>query len=84
MAYATWCVLLNDEKVNERLEKRGNDKTQNKTQNYYARGTADINKKINLAVRKKNSEDYKPLSIRAFIQSIDWHLRTNSYAVLRT
>ena len=32
-----------------------------------------------LAARKKNDEEYEPSSIRAFIQSIDRHLRKNNY-----
>ena len=32
-----------------------------------------------LAVRKKNGEEYEPSSLRAFIQSIDRHLRKNNY-----
>ncbi|XP_073232274.1 uncharacterized protein KIAA1958-like [Porites lutea] len=36
-------------------------------------------KKFVLAVRKKNGEEYEPSSLRAFIQSIDRHLRKNSY-----
>ena len=39
----------------------------------------EIIKKIVLAVRKKNGEEYEPSSIRAFIQSIDRHLRKNNY-----
>ena len=39
----------------------------------------EIIKKIVLAVRKKNSEEYEPSSLRAFIQSIDRHLRKNKY-----
>lgn len=53
IAYATWCVLLNDEKVNERLEKRGNDKTQNKTQNYYARELQILIKKLTSLCERK-------------------------------
>ena len=30
-------------------------------------------------MRKKNGEEYEPSSLRAFIQSIDWHLRKNNY-----
>ena len=32
-----------------------------------------------LAVRKKNGEEYEPSSLRAFMQSIDRHLRKNNY-----
>ena len=39
----------------------------------------EIIKKFVLAVRKKNGEEYEPSSIRAFIQSIDRHLRKNNY-----
>ncbi|CAH3116612.1 unnamed protein product, partial [Porites lobata] len=36
-------------------------------------------KKFVFAVRKKNGEEYEPSSLRAFIQSIDRHLRKNNY-----
>ena len=39
----------------------------------------EIIKKFVLAVRKKNGEEYEPSSIRAFIQSIDRHLRKTNY-----
>ena len=39
----------------------------------------EIIKKFVLAVRKKNGEEYEPSSLRAFIQSIDRHLRKNNY-----
>ena len=39
----------------------------------------EIIKKSVLAVRKKNGEEYEPSSLRAFIQSIDRHLRKNNY-----
>ena len=39
----------------------------------------EIIKKFVLAVWKKNGEEYEPLSLRAFIQSIDRHLRKNNY-----
>jgi len=39
----------------------------------------EIIKKFVLSVRKKNAEEYKPSSLRAFIQSIDQHLRKNNY-----
>ena len=39
----------------------------------------EIIKKFVLAMRKKNGEEYEPSSIRAFIQSIDRHLRKNNY-----
>ena len=39
----------------------------------------EIIKKFILAVRKKNGEEYEPSSLRAFIQSIDRHLRKNNY-----
>ena len=39
----------------------------------------EIIKKFVLAVRKKNGEEYEPSSVRAFIQSIDRHLRKNNY-----
>ena len=40
-----------------------------------------ILKKFVLAVRKKNGEEYEPLSLRALIQSIDRHLRKNNYGL---
>ena len=36
-------------------------------------------KKFVLSVRKRNGEEYEPCSIRAFLQSIDRHLRKNGY-----
>ncbi|CAH3192328.1 unnamed protein product, partial [Porites evermanni] len=39
----------------------------------------EIIKKFVLAARKKNGEEYEPSSLRAFIQSIDRHLRKNNY-----
>ena len=39
----------------------------------------EIIKKFVLAVRKENGEEYEPSSLRAFIQSIDRHLRKNKY-----
>ena len=39
----------------------------------------EIIKKFVLAVRKKNGEEYEPSSIRAFVQSIDRHLRKHNY-----
>lgn len=33
-----------------------------------------------LGVRKKNGEEYEPSSIRAFLQSVDRHLRKNGYS----
>ena len=39
----------------------------------------EIIKKFVLAVRKKNGEEYEPSPLRAFIQSIDRHLRKNNY-----
>ena len=39
----------------------------------------EIIKKVVLAVRKKNGQEYEPSSLRAFIQSIDRHLRKNNY-----
>ena len=39
----------------------------------------EIIKKFVLAVRKRNGEEYEPSSLRAFIQSIDRHLRKNNY-----
>ena len=41
----------------------------------------EIIKKFVLAVRKKNGEEYETSSIRAFIQSIDRHLRKNNYGL---
>ena len=35
--------------------------------------------KFVLSVRKKNGEEYEPSSLRAFLQSIDRHLRKNGY-----
>ena len=39
----------------------------------------EIIKKFVLAVRKNNGQEYEPSSLRAFIQSIDWHLRKKNY-----
>ena len=39
----------------------------------------EIIKNFVLAVRKKNGEEHGPSSLRAFIQSIDRHLRKNNY-----
>ena len=39
----------------------------------------EIIKKFVLDVRKKNGEEHKPSSLRAFIQNIDRHLRKNKY-----
>ena len=39
----------------------------------------EIIKKLVLAVREKNGEEYEPSSIRAFIQSIARHLRKKNY-----
>jgi len=39
----------------------------------------EIIKKLVLAVREKNGEEYEPSSIRAFIQTIVRHLRKNNY-----
>ena len=39
----------------------------------------EIIKKFVLTVRKKNGEEYKPSSLRAFIQSIDRYLCKNNY-----
>ena len=39
----------------------------------------EIIKKFVLAVRKRNGEECEPSSLRAFIQSIDRHLRKNNY-----
>ena len=36
-------------------------------------------KKFFLSARKRNGEEYEPCSIRAFLQSIDRHLRKNGY-----
>ena len=39
----------------------------------------EIIKNFVLAMRKKNGEEYEPSTLRAFIQSIDRHLRKNNY-----
>ena len=78
---------ISDEEVKEFTEKLENENTKKKTlydikvfKNVLTPvELQEIIKKFVLAVRKKNGEEYEPSSLRAFIQSIDRHLRKNNY-----
>ena len=82
---------ISDEEIKEFTEKLENENTKKKTlydlkvfKEYLdacdeKREKNVFFKKCVLAVRKKNGEEYEPSSLRAFIQSIDRHLRKNNY-----